>query len=454
MAGVSPVLVEIPYRPRPLQRVIHAGMDTYRFGVVVCHRRFGKTVLGVNHLERGALRCDRPRPRFAYIAPTYKQAKAVAWDYVKYFGRPVVDHAINESELRIDFASNHSQVRLFGADNPDSLRGLYFDGVVLDEYGLMPPGIFSEVVRPTLADRGGWALFIGTPNGKNQFYDVVQQAQSDPSWFFAEYRASQTQLLSPAELASARGSMTADEYAQEFECSFEASVKGAVFAREVLKAREDGRITRVPYDPALPVDTDWDLGVGDATAIWFSQTLFTGEVRVIDYYESSGVGLAHYKQVLESKDYAYQAHWAPHDIEVREMSTGRSRLEAAGQLGIHFVVSPKVNSLEDGIHAVRMLLPRCWFDKDKTQRGVEALQHYRWDYNSRIHEFKHLPVHDWASHGADAFRGLAYRHATPRYRSPEKIQAAETRKAQRDFEADERPAAGGRYYGRGFRGRR
>lgn len=438
--------IVIPYKARPLQKVIHQGMNTHRFGAVVCHRRFGKTVCAVNHLQRAAMESPKLRPRFGYLAPTYAQAKAVAWDYVKHFAGPVMDHGVNESELRIDYAGNHSQVRLFGADNPDSLRGLYFDGVVLDEYGLMRPNLFSEVIRPALSDRGGWALFMGTPNGKNEFYNVVKQARSEPGWFFAEYKASETGLLSPDELRSARQSMTTDEYAQEYECSFEASVKGAIYAREITKAREDGRITRCPYDPALNVDTDWDLGVGDSTAIWFSQSLYSGEVRLIDYYEATGHGLAHYKQVLNEKGYTYGLHWAPHDIQVREYSSGHSRLDAARTLGLYFQVSPKVNTLEDGIHAARMLLPRCWFDAEKVAKGVEALQHYRWKPADAVANptGKPLPVHDWSSHGADAFRGLAYRHY-----APAKTSANQTlRQLQHDPDVDERSYRSVRRMGR------
>src|SRR5260221_9567940 len=183
-------VIRIPYAPRPLQQVIHDGMTTHRFGAVVCHRRFGKTVAAVNHLQRAALLCEKPRPRFAYLAPTYTQGKAIAWDYIKHYAGPIPGHVVNESELRVDYP-NGGQLRIFGADNPDSLRGLYFDGIVLDEHGLMPPRTFGEVVRPTLSDRAGWALFIGTPNGKNAFYDVIQQAQREAGWFFAEYKASQ-----------------------------------------------------------------------------------------------------------------------------------------------------------------------------------------------------------------------------------------------------------------------
>ena len=206
-----------------------------------------------------------------------------------------------------------------------------------------------------------------------------------------------------------------------------------MYARELQQAREDGRVTRVPYDPALPVDTDWDLGFADATAIWFTQSLRTREVRVIDYYENSGFGLDHYAKLLKEKPYAYGQHWAPHDIQVRELGSGNSRLEAARSMGLSFQVAPKVEDLKDGIHAARMLLPRCWFDAGKCERGLEALKNYRWDYNTRVNDFTALPVHNWASHGADAFRTLAYRHYVSQ-RHPEREAAAAVRKAQVDTE--------------------
>lgn len=405
-------LVTIPYAPRPLQRAIHEQLEATRFVVAVCHRRFGKTVAAVNHLLKCALLCTKLRGRFYYIAPTFRQGKAVAWDYLKHYSAVIPQVEVNESELRVDLPTG-GQVRIFGADNPDSLRGLYADGVVLDEYGMMAPNAFSEVIRPLLADRKGWALFIGTPNGKNQFYEIAQHAKAAPEdWAFVEHKVSATGYVDADELLAARSVMTADEYAQEFECSFEASVKGSVYARELQTAREQGRITSVPYDPMLPVDTGWDLGIGDATAIWFSQSSPSGEVRLIDYYESSGQGLDHYAGILNRRPYAYGQHWAPHDIQVRELTSGRSRLEAARSLGIQFTVVPQAK-LEDGINAARMIFPRCWFDATKCKDGIEALQHYRWDWNTRINEFKSLPVHDWASHGADAFRCLAAKQWTP-----------------------------------------
>lgn len=407
-------VITIPYLPRPLQMDVHRAMDTHRFGALVCHRRFGKTVLAINQLLKGALSCRKPRPRFGYIAPTYRQGKAVCWDYLQFYSRAIPGASANQSELRVDFP-NGGQVRIYGGDNPDSLRGLYFDGVVLDEYGLHPAKVYTEVIAPALSDRGGWALFIGTPNGKNQFYDIVQRAKhmaakGDPDWHYASHKASETGYVSAKELEAAKAVMTADEYEQEYECSFEASVKGAIYAKEIGAAHAEGRVTVVPHDAALAVDTSWDLGVGDSTAIWFSQSLKSGEVRLIDYYEASGEGLPHYASILRQKAYNYGRHWAPHDIQVRELGSGRSRLETAKALGINFEVVPDIG-LEDGIHAARVLLPRCWFDREKCKAGIEALQHYRRDYNMRLNEFRPTPVHDWAEHGASAFRYLAVKQS-------------------------------------------
>lgn len=431
-----PLEVTVPYTPRRLQAEIHAAIQSHRWTVAVCHRRFGKTVSAVNHLIHSACTTKLPRPRYALVGPTYRQIKAVAWDYCKYYSSPIPGTTINESELRIDYP-NGGQLRLYGADNPDSLRGIYLDGIVLDEYGLMAANVWSEVIRPLLTDRKGWACFLGTPNGKNQFYDMVQQARAKvsekvPTWAILEYKASQTGILSPEELASARESMTEDQYSQEFECSFEASVKGAVYARELQTAREDARITDVPYDPALPVDTNWDLGTRDATAIWFTQSAAGGVVRVIDYHEDSGYGLDHYVKVVNDKPYVYGQHWMPHDINQREFTTGKTRLELARQLLRPAVlVAPKI-SVDEGIHASRMVLSRCWIDRTKCRDGLTALVNYRWDFNQRVGDFSHLPLHDFASHGADAFRTFAVRYHAPKMKTMSQMATERANEKDRD----------------------
>jgi hypothetical protein len=396
--------IVIPYSPRPLQRELHDEMQRKRWGVVVCHRRFGKTVWAINHILRDALMSAKPSPRYAYMAPTYRQAKNVAWDYIKQFAGKIPGVKFHETELRCDLP-NGARISLLGAENPDSLRGIYLDGCVMDEVADMPENVFPEVIRPALSDRKGWCVFVGTPKGHNAFYEVYEQASQSEEWLSAIYRASETGILDDEELAAARQMMSADQYSQEFECSWTANVPGAIYGKELEEAQGAGQITTVPYDPSVRVDTWWDLGVGDSTAIWFTQ-LIGRQVCVIDYYEARGEGLPHYCKILSSKNYLYGTHNAPHDIEVRELGSGKSRREVAWDLGLNFRVVPKL-PLEDGIHAAQMLIPRLMFDAEKCKVGLEALRQYHRAYNERTRSFRATPVHDWSSHAADAFRYLA-----------------------------------------------
>ena len=396
--------IHIPYSPRPLQRELHTNLSAKRWAVVVCHRRFGKTVMAINHLLRDAILSDKTNPRYAYLAPTYRQAKNVAWDYLKQFAGAIPMVRFHETELRCDLP-NGSRIQLLGAENPDSLRGIYLDGAVLDEMADMPESLFPEVIRPALSDRKGWALFIGTPKGHNAFFELFDAAKAQDDWYTQIYRASETGILDEEELDAAKAMMSADQFDQEFECSWVANVAGAIFGKELQALHEKGRIHDVPYDPSTKVDTWWDLGVGDSTAIWFTQSVGRA-VHVIDFYENRNEGLPHYAQVLSQKGYLYGTHNAPHDIEVRELGSGKSRREVAYDLGISFRVVPKL-PLEDGIHAAQMLIPRCWFDRDATKHGLECLRQYHRKYNEKARSFRSTPVHDWSSHAADAFRYLA-----------------------------------------------
>ena len=404
------------YKPRPLQKAIHKSLK--RWNVLVCHRRFGKSVMSVNQLIHSALSFKGKNGRFAYLAPTYTQGKTIAWDYLKEFSQPVPGTKANESELRVDFP-NGSRVRIFGCDRPDALRGIYLDGVVLDEYAQMPANLFGEVVRPSLSDRKGYAIWIGTPQGKNAFYDLYRQADGRSEWFTAMYKASDTGILDKDELKDAQSIMTSDEYEQEYECSWQASIKGAYYAKWMNEADKEGRITSVPYDPALAVHTAWDLGVGDATAIWFFQA-YGRELRIIDYYEASGEGLPYYAKILQERGYVYGDHYAPHDIAVRELGSGRSRKEIALNLGIRFQVVAK-QSIDDGIEAVRSVLPRCYFDSEKARQGIDSLIHYHKEFDQKRGEFKNRPYHDWSSHASDAFRYLAvgFKDSTEQFESYE-----------------------------------
>ena len=393
--------IEIPYAPRKQLVPFHKRKE--RFACLVAHRRFGKTVGAVNDLIRDCLTIERQAVRCAYIAPFYNQAKAIAWDYVKHFTAPIPGMSYNESELRADFP-NGARLRLFGADNYDAMRGLYFDAVVLDEPADFPANAWPTVIRPALADRQGRATFIGTPKGKNEFWETYDKATRDPDWFTLMLRASETGILPQIELNDALKVLGPDRYDQEFECSFEAAIIGAYYGKEMRQMTEAGRIRRIPHDPAVGVVTAWDLGMSDTTSIVFAQ--FVGqECRIIDHIEESGLGLQAYAKMLQERPYVYSTHILPHDARVRELGTGQSRVETLASLGIVNVqICPNLG-LEDGIQAVRNRLPLTYIHED-CNRLIESLRQYERDWDDKGKTWRSRPKHNWASHTADAVRYL------------------------------------------------
>lgn len=400
--------IELDYSPRAEFLPFHNRIQ--RWACLVAHRRAGKTVATINDVIKRAITENRPDGRYAYIAPLYNQSKDVAWSYLKKYAGPLLAGSPNETELRVDLI-NGARIRLYGADSPDRLRGLYLDGCVLDEYGDMRPAMWTDVIRPALSDRRGWAVFIGTPKGKNSFYEIMhgstefRGAVNDPDWYALTLKASDTSLIAPAELADARKQMGEDRYLQEYECSFDAAIQGAYYADALRRAEAESRIGRIPIDRGIPVHTAWDLGLSDSTAIWFIQCV-AKERRLIDYYEGSGVGLDHYAAVLKEKGYVYGRHYFPHDVSVHELGSGKSRVDTLRGLGIVAEVGEAAN-VEDGINATRRLLDQCWIDSERCARGLEALKSYRREYDDRLKDWKNRPLHDWASHGADALRTFA-----------------------------------------------
>jgi phage terminase large subunit len=436
-------IIRIGYKPRVWAKPFHDSLK--RWAALVLHRRAGKTTALVNHHQRAAtndawemrrLRALLPDATEAtltpllrnrvywHVMPSYKQAKTVAWNMLKDYARPIPGVRFNESELLVKYP-NGSQFQLIGGDNPDSLRGPALSGLSLDEFSQIPREVFGEVLSKALADHLGYGIFSGTIKGTDQLHQTYEAAKISDEWFalWQNVDVSLATEEGPTILAIARameddrkliaqGLMLQSEYDQEWFLSPEAAIKGAWYAREMTQALTDGRIRAVPYDPGLPVDTDWDLGIADKMTIWFSQSLRNAEVRLIDYYEADGEGLPHFIKVLRDRPYVYGTHWAPHDIAVRELGTGKSRLETAQSLGLKFAVTPSI-PLEDGIAAVRLFLPKCWFDERNTAVGLGCLRNYRKAFNQRLNEFTGTPVHDVYSHGADAFRGLAVRHKMP-----------------------------------------
>lgn len=377
---------------------------TERWASVVAHRRAGKTVACIMDLIRKAIEHKGREPRFAYIAPTYSQAKDVAWSYLKEYTQAIPGVEKSESELWVTLPHNKARIRLYGAENYDRIRGLYLDGVVIDEAGDQDPRAWPEVIRPALSDRKGWATFIGTPKGRNGFYAIQARAEGEDDWFSERLRASKTGILPATELEDQRKVLTAEQYAQEYECSFDAAVIGAYYGKEVAEAENDGRVSRIAQDRSADVMAAWDLGIGDATAIWVYQRVGV-EWHFLRYYENTSQGLDHYVDWIKGLPFKVHLHKLPHDAEARELQTGKSRIAFLEERGLNCEIVP-LHRVEDRINAVRVGFNQFWFDKEGCGVGIDCLRMYRAKFDEKAKVLKPTPLHDWSSHGADAF-GIA-----------------------------------------------
>lgn len=412
---------ELLYEPRSHFLEFHQRQT--RWACIDAHRRSGKTVACVNELIIRALYTKKKNPKYAYIAPFYSQAKNIAWLYLKEYARPFIQSAkdIRESELQVTLL-NGATIRLYGADNPDALRGIYLDGVILDEFGDCRPSLWGEVILPTLADRKGWACFIGTPKGKNHFWVIRERARKEKNWFALTLKASMSKILDDAELAELKAQMSEAQYAQELECDFGAAVLGTFFAAQINLLEQKNQIkTDLPqHDPTQPVHVATDLGFTDSTAMWFWQHAPDG-IAIIDYEEYQGKKLAFYLDLLDSKPYKYDTIWLPHDARAKTLQTGRTTVEQFidpqqtdqddQPLPYHrppypIDITPNVAVMQ-GIEAARLVLPLCHFNQTQCYAGIEALRAYRRKYDEILKTFSNKPLHDWASNGADAFRYMA-----------------------------------------------
>ena len=396
--------VNTGYQSRKLFDPFHARRQ--RFAVVVAHRRAGKTVAAINDLLDAALRLEKPDPRFAYVAPYYAQAKDVAWNYLKAGALSILGAKANESELRVDLP-NGGRVRLYGADNYDRLRGVYLDGVVLDEYADMDPRAWSEVIRPALSDRQGWAVFIGTPKGRNSFAELYERAVGDPDWYTLRLRASETGLIPDVELQAMQRELSGNEYRREMETDFDAAVEGAYYGAQMHAAQVEGRITRLVIDPILPVRAFWDLGVSDATAIWVAQWE-SETIKVLDYIEAEGQPLSFYAAEMRRRGWEDALCVLPHDGAQREKSSARRYEDHLREAGFRVETVPNAGAGADmkRIEATRRLFPRILFDAEKTADGRKVLAAYHEKRDAK-RNIGLGPNHDWASHGADAFGLMA-----------------------------------------------
>jgi phage terminase large subunit len=395
--------VAFDYEPRAQFMALHKR--TERWACMVCHRRAGKTVAAIHELVLRALYTPKKNARYAYVAPFYRQAKDVAWVYLKEATKSFAVR-IRESALRVELP-NGAWITLYGADNPDALRGIYLDGIILDEFGDARPSLWGTVILPTLADRKGWAVFIGTPKGKNHFYEIHKRSQEETGWYSLTLKASVSGIIDAEELLEMKAQMTDEAYEQEMECSFTAAIVGTYYASMIEKMELNKQISTgvCVYDRSLPVKVAMDLGRTDNTAAWFWQETPNG-INIIDYYEAQGKVLDHYIAMLNAKGYNYEEVWLPHDAVAKTLATKRSTIEQLLEAGFPCRKVPKLE-VQHGIDAARKVLPHCVIDQEKCFAGVEALRAYRRSYNELLKQYNDKPLHDWSSDGADAFRYLS-----------------------------------------------
>jgi phage terminase large subunit len=385
--------VQLSYQPRDAFVPFHNRKA--RFATLVCHRRAGKTVAAVNDLIIGALECKLPKPQLAYIAPNYQQAKRIAWEYLKQFAAPLIAQ-VHESELRVTL-KNEAKIYLLGAEKADSLRGIYLDGAILDEYAQIRPSAVGQVILPCLSDRGGWLVATGTPRGKNHFYDAYNRSVADPTQFALLLKASTSGIIPKEELTLLRSQMDDSDYLQEFECSWTASLKGAIYGTEMDRAEQEGRVKYFDLDPNLPIDVVADLGYTDDTVLAFFQKA-PGGVLIHEIYSNNETEWDVYLDEMESRD--VRDVYLPHDARAKNLQTGRS---------IRRGYRPRLvpdHKLRDGISATRKLMPFIFWNQPLCSGGIEAMKSYRREWDDKLGCYRDRPVHDWSSHVADCIRYL------------------------------------------------
>lgn len=398
---MSRLEVTLPFKPRPWQ--LPLINDQAKRIVAVVHRRAGKsTGLMWRGLKR-ALVCPLPRPRVLHLLPYAVQWERTGlWDQLEQAAKAIPGAEIRKGERRV-ILPNGGSFQAGGFDNPDSWRGGYADEVIVDEYDDMPAALIPLVIEPMLADRDGTLVRSGTPKGLGQLRDAYERAghAEGHSRYRLTYR--DTGALTEAAIARLRTEMSEEEFAQELEVSFDAPNSGSIYGKQLQQAERDGRLGEVPYDPRLPLFTSWDLGMRDATSIWWFQISRSGQWRWIDFEQGFGAGLDHYAAAIRSRGWPVTAHYLPHDIEVREMGSGKSRRSVLEGLGVRPVrVVAAANPL-DRISAARLVLPKSWIDAKRCALGLKQLWAYRRAWDERLGVFSAQPVHDAASHAADAF---------------------------------------------------
>lgn len=427
------------WKPRPHQLPFFQAMDNgKKRACLVWHRRAGKDSSVLNFTAKEMF---NRVGNYWHLFPKQRQARKAIWNGIDGQGRKIINQVFPKeiitrqdgTEMMIEIA-NGSTWQLCGSDNYDSLVGSNPVGVVFSEWSLCDPNAWSYI-RPMLAENGGWAIFIYTPRGQNHGLSLYSMAKKDPNWYCELLTVEDTQredgtpVIGPEIISQERAEgMSEEKIQQEYFGSFDALIEGAVYKDQVRQAREDKRITAIPIEPTLDIYTAWDLGISDSMSIWFYQ-VSGKEIRLIHYYENHNKGMEHYIQYMRefsAKTGAPLAefHLAPHDIEVRELSTGRSRKDAALDMGIKFRTVKRPKTKSEGHQAVRRIFPRLWIDDQRAEHGMTCLVSYQYEYDDKLGAYKDKPLHDWASHGADALQTLALGFKEPtQHRMSQPIQA-------------------------------
>lgn len=435
---MADVRIELPHnwRARPYQVPL---WDYLKQGgkraVANWHRRAGKDDVFLHHTACAA---HERVGNYWYMLPEYSQARKSMWDSVNpHSGKRRIDEAFPiamrkrtlENEMMIHFHSG-STFQLVGSDNFNSLVGSPPIGLIFSEYALSNPAAWAYLM-PILEENGGWAAFNGTPRGKNHYKNLCELAKRSPAWFYQALNADETGVFTPQQLADILVQLQAIHgedfgrsiFLQEYYNSFDAAIPGSIFGEWLDRARLQGRIKELKWQKEIPVYTGWDLGRTDATAIWWFQMVM-GEIHLLDYFEKSLQDIDFYMNELRVRakryGFKYGTHWLPHDARARTQAAGGKSIQQQvidADVG-RVVVARRLDHV-DGIQAARKTLPRCWFDENRCEKGLEVLRHYHYEWDEEKRTFRSTPAHDWASHGASAFRTLSLSWKVPKEGVPD-----------------------------------
>lgn len=403
------LIVPHDFSPRPYQKALYnAPARGYKRGVAIWHRRAGKDKVFVAMMAKAAV---QRQGAYFYILPYYKQARKIIWEgldgqgkrYLNVIPQELIKKQ-NNQEMVMELI-NGSMIYMLGSDNIDSIVGTNPVGIFFSEFSLHKPQVW-DYLRPILMENNGFAFFNGTPRGRNHLYNMYKTAQDDPTWYSECLTITDTDVVSEEDVErEIRDGMARATAKQEFYCSFDAALQGAYYEEPMNQAAANGQHAVFPIDPYIPVDVAWDLGISDTMTLILAQRS-PHETRIIDVIAANGKGLDYYVAELNKKPYTYGTHYLPHDVRVRELSNGKSRLNSLRDLGVQNIVVNERTSIEDGINATRRMLYTTYIHSRNCTQLIEALKTYRADYDD-VKQVYGGPIHDWSSHYADAVRQLA-----------------------------------------------